>query len=481
MVTLFLTEMWERLSFYGMRALLVLYLVDAVAHGGMGLDVRTATAIYGLYVGATYLTCLPGGWLGDRLFGGQRAVIAGGMLIILGHVLLGVSLTRMQFFLGLTAIALGTGLLKSNASAMVAQLYPQGGARLDAAFTLYYVGINVGATLGPLACGALAEHYGWRAGFLVAAAGMTLGLLQFLWGRRRLGAVGAAPDPAQRASWRVPGIVALALATLIALLFAGVLPVSAPRLQSLCTALIVLAALAYFLYLGWGAGLTRIERRRVVIVAALFAASVLFWAGYEQGGSSLNLFAERDTARVLAGFTIPASWFQSLNPLFILIFAPLFSLLWLALGRRGRDPASPAKFILGLAGVALGFLVMAAAARLVSRGHLASMGFLTLTYLLQTAGELCLSPVGMSAMSQLVPRRFVGQSLGLWFLSLALGELLAGAIAGRLGSSTLAALPAGFFELFCFTAVGAVVLALLLPLLRRFSGAAAPPICTSAG
>jgi len=468
MATLFLTEMWERLSFYGMRALLVLFLVDAVAHGGMGLDVRTATAIYGLYVGATYLTCLPGGWLGDRLLGGQRAVIAGGVLIMLGHLLLGLSQTRGQFFLGLTSIALGTGLLKSNASGMVAQLYPEGGARLDAAFTLYYIGINVGGALGPLACGALAAHYGWRAGFLVAAAGMALGLLQFLWGRRRLGVAGAPPETAQRASWRIPILAALALAVVMALLFAGAIPLGAVQLQSLCTALIVLAAVLYFVYLGWGANLTRLERRHIAVLAVLCAASVLFWAGYEQGGSSLNLFAERDTARVLAGFTVPASWFQSLNPAFILIFAPLFSLLWLALGRRGRDPSSPVKFVLGLAGVALGFLVMAAAARLAAGGHLASMGFLTLTYWLQTAGELCLSPVGMSAVSQLVPRRFVGQSLGLWFMSLALGELLAGAIAGRLGSSSLTALPTGFLDLFWLTAAGAVMLALLTPLLRRW-------------
>jgi len=475
MATLFLTEMWERLSFYGMRALLVLFLVDAVAHGGMGLDDRTATAIYGLYNGATYLTCLPGGWLGDRLMGGQRAVLIGGVLITLGHLLLGLSLTREVFFLGLTVIALGTGLLKSNCSAMVAQLYPAGGARLDAAFTLYYIGINVGATLGPLACGVVADRFGWHAGFLVAAVGMTLGVLQFIWGRHRLGGAGLPPAPAERPSWRIPAIAALALAMLYLLLDRGVLPVSAPLLQSLCMVLIVVAALAYFLVLGFGAGLTRPERRRIGVVVALFAASVLFWAGYEQGGSSLNLFAERYTDRALAvfslpAFTIPAAWFQSLNPVFILLFAPLFSALWLALGRRGRDPSAAAKFILGLVGVGLGFLVMAVGAERVQGGHRAGMGFLTLTYLLQTWGELCLSPVGMSAVSQLVPRRFVGQSLGLWFVSIALAELLAGAIAGALGSNSLAALPGGFMDLFWLSVAGAVLLALLLPWLRRLSG-----------
>ena len=477
LATLFFLEMWERLSFYGMRALLVLFLVHSVAQGGFGLDVRTAAAIYGLYVGGTYIACLPGGWIGDRLLGSQRAVLIGGIIITCGHVLLGFAPSSAVFFLGLLVIVIGTGLLKPNASAIVAQLYSGGGAPLDAGFTIYYVGVNVGATIGPLITGWLGERYGWSYGFMAAAVGMAIGVLQFLWSRRYLGDAGRAPmarsaevlaaTAARRAlPWLCAG--GLALCTAVLLLWGGWVRFSPLVVLNFSTLTVVTIAILYFLYLLFGAGLDPVERRRVGVVIVLFVASALFWAGYEQAGSSFNLFAERDTARAVLGFTVPASWFQSLNPIYIVVFGPVFSVLWVRLGMRDLDPSLPLKFIFGLLGMALGFIVMAMAARVVLAGALASMGWLTLTYLLHTWGELCLSPVGLSAVSKLVPRRFVGQSLGVWFVSISLGELIAGRIAGNFDPEHLATMPALFMRIFWFGLICAAALALLLPLLRRW-------------
>ncbi len=477
LATLFFLEMWERLSFYGMRALLVLFLVHSVAQGGFGLDVRTAAAIYGLYVGGTYIACLPGGWIGDRLLGSQRAVLIGGIIITCGHVLLGFAPSRPVFFLGLLVIVIGTGLLKPNASAIVAQLYSGGGAPMDAGFTIYYVGVNVGATIGPLITGWLGERYGWSYGFMAAAVGMAIGVLQFLWSRRYLGDAGRAPmarsaevlaaTAARRAlPWLCAG--GLALCTAVLLLWGGWVRFSPLVALNFSTLAVVAIAILYFLYLLFGAGLDPVERRRVGVVIVLFVASALFWAGYEQAGSSFNLFAERDTARAVLGFTVPASWFQSLNPIYIVVFGPVFSVLWVRLGMRDLDPSLPLKFIFGLLGMALGFIVMAMAARVVLAGALASMGWLTLTYLLHTWGELCLSPVGLSAVSKLVPRRFVGQSLGVWFVSISLGELIAGRIAGNFDPEHLATMPALFMRIFWFGLICAAALALLLPLLRRW-------------
>lgn len=478
LVTVFFTEMWERLSFYGMRALLILFLVDQVAHGGLGLDDRTAAAIYGLYVGGTYLACLPGGWIGDRLLGGQRAVLIGGIVIALGHLLLGVAPSTQVFFFGLLVIVIGTGLLKPNAGAIVAQLYPEGGARRDAGFTIYYVGVNVGATLGPLIAGLVAVRYGWPYGFMTASVGMTAGVLQYLWGRRLLGDAGRRPmshaSDAQltgtppRAALRWIALAGAMLLAVVALLWSGALAVDPVALQALSTQAIVAIAIAYFAYLLFAAGLTRIERRRVLAVVVLFLASVLFWAGYEQSGSSMNLFAERFTDRALFGWVMPASWFQALNPIYIIVFGPLFSILWVQLARRRLEPATPVKFILGLLGIGSGFIIMAAASRLLVAGHQVGMGWLSVTYLLHTWGELCLSPVGLSVVTKLVPPRFVSQSLGVWFVSLSAGNLLAGRIAGDFDPSNLAAMPGQFMSIVWFSLISAGLLALTLPLMRRW-------------
>jgi POT family proton-dependent oligopeptide transporter len=472
LATLFFVEMWERMSFYGMRALLILYFVDQVAHGGLGLDDRTAASIYGLYVGGTYIASLPGGWFGDRLLGGQRAVLIGGVIIALGHVTLGIAATREVFFLGLLIIVLGTGLLKTNASAIVAQLYPADDPRRDAGFTVYYIGVNLGGWLGPLISGWLALKYGWAAGFFSAAIGMTAGVIQMLWGRSLLGEAGLAPAGGRASGAVVRGAVigVAAMALLVALCLLGAIRIDPNSLASISTQLVIGVAALYFAYLLFGARLTPLERQRVVVMIVLFIASALFWAGFEQSGSSLNLFAQRHTERALFGAEVPAAWFQSLESCFIIIFGGVFSAIWIALGRRNRNPSAGMKFALGLLFMASGFAVMAGASRLLlERGHPVGMIWLIVTYLLITFGELSLSPVGLSAVSKLVPPRFVGQSLGIFLVSLSLGNLMAGLIARDFDPKNLAMMPGQFMFIFWFCAIAAVIVIALLPLLRRWS------------
>ncbi len=471
LTTLFCTEMWERFTFYGMRALLVLFLVSAVGSGGFGIDDRTATAIYGLYNAGVYLAALPGGCIADRLIGAQRAVTAGGILIALGNSLLALSGTQTGFYLGLLVIVGGVGLLKPNVSAIVGGLYPEGGARLDAGFTVFYMGINLGATIGPFVTGKAQEWFGPRAGFGAAALFMALGVLQFHLSRGTLGGAGAyhAPRGPARgvalARWRILGLGLGAVIVLAAAVARGLIPINPVGLARTTTTLILAMACGYFLYYFTAAGLDRQERRRGVVIVVLFLGCALFFSGFEQAGSSLSLFAERYTERRLAGgFIIPSAWFQSLNPAFIILFAPAFAWLWVALARRHLNPSAPAKFALGVMLMGSGFLVMAAAASIVASGSKVLPTWLVATYLLHTFGELCLSPVGLSYFTKLAPRRFVGQMMGMWFLAISLGNLLAGLIAGEFDANHVAAMPAQYLHIVFFSVgLGAVLLALSRP------------------
>lgn len=474
LATLFFTEMWERFSFYGMRALLVLFLVDAISRGGLGLDDKTATAIYGLYTAAVYIVALPGGWIADRLIGAQKAVLYGGILISLGSFGLWLSPNASMFYLGLIVIILGVGLLKPNISALVADLYPEGGGRRDAGFTIFYMGINIGAFIGPLITAWLAQVYGWRVGFMAAGVGMALGVAQFLATRHQLGGAGARPHVPVgtdlSGAWRNLWIGSAILGVLVALPFLGIVKVSPIELQTHGIFVIVGMAALYFAYLLFLAGLDGIEKKRVLVLMVLFLACALFWSGFEQAGSSLNLFAERYTDRVIGAFTVPAGWFQSLNAIFIVIFAPVFSAIWVNLARRNLDPSTPVKFALGLVGMALGFLMMFLAAQVVADGLPAAAYWLVLTYLFHTFGELCLSPVGLSSVTKLVPPRFVGQSLGIWFLAASLGNLLAGKIAGEFDADNVGAMPGQYLDIFWFGMVAAVVLFLVSPVVKRWMG-----------
>jgi proton-dependent oligopeptide transporter, POT family len=462
--TLFFTEMWERFSYYGMRALLVLFMTDAVTHGGMGLTDRVATAIYGLYTAGVYLAALPGGWVADRFLGSRRSVWWGGLLIASGQFLLLLPRTG-SFYLGLVAIAAGTGLLKPNISAMVGELYPEGGARRDAGFTIFYLGINLGAFISPLITSALGEKLNWRYGFAAAGCGMLLGLLQFRLTARNLGEVGLRPgsqvvQPRDRA---LLGFIMTVLVLTVALSLLGVIrfdPVTAARGT---TYLIAAIALLYFLLIFLFGRLDSAERKRVGLIAILFIASAVFWSGFEQAGSSLNLFAERYTQRLLsfANYEIPAGWFQSLGPLFVISLAPVFAWLWVALGRRGLEPSLPVKFALGLLLVAAGFLVMAVASRFVGSGQRVWPTWLLTTFLLHTFGELCLSPVGLSSVTKLAPRRLVGQMMGLWFLATSLGNLFAGLIAGEFNAQSADLMSGRYLQIVLTSAAAGVVLLLV--------------------
>ena len=363
--TLFFTEMWERFSYYGMRAILVLFMTNAVATGGMGLDDVTATAIYGLYTAAVYVVALPGGWIADRLLGLRRSVFWGGVVIAAGHFTLAIP-NVIAFYSGLALIVIGTGLLKPNISAIVGDLYPEGGARRDAGFSIYYMGINIGGFLGPLVCGYLGEAVDWHLGFGAAGVGMVLGLIQYSLGGRHLGNAGELRPEAQSPAARAAAARAL-LRTLeavvgLALIVAALQAMGAIRLTLVasstgpaCSSSRLPAA--YLLYVVLFGGLTTVEKKRVGVIAVCFLAAACFWSGFEQAGSSMNLFADRLTDRIIGGWEMPASWLQSVNGVFIILLAPLFSALWLWLG--SRNPSIPAKMAFGLMFLGVGFAVLA--------------------------------------------------------------------------------------------------------------------------
>ncbi len=461
LATLFLTELWERFSYYGTRALLILFMTAPAATGGLAFDVPRASAIYGLYTAMVYLLSLPGGWLADRMLGLRRAVLYGGVLIALGNF----ALTAPQlsfFYAGLVLIAAGTGLLKPNVSTIVGQLYEPADGRRDAGFSIFYMGINLGAFISPLICGYLGQRVGWRLGFLLAGVGMTLGLLQFVAGWKHLGTAGAAPaDPDPRAREHLGLGLGLAALVLAAAGWAGV------TVQGLSDALglvLLLTALAFFGWLFFLGRWTPEERKRLFVVAVLFLASCVFWSLYEQAGSTLNLFAERSTRKDVLGWSFPASWLQSVPALFVILLAPVFAWIWVRLGPR--DPSSPAKFALGLAGAGAGFWLLALAAASAGGGQVSAL-WLVAVYFLHTVGELCLSPVGLSAMTRLAPARIGGLLMGVWFLSISAGNYLGARLAAFYETLPLATL----FGLVGAFGMGAgLILAVFVRPMRRLTG-----------
>ncbi len=469
--TLFFTEMWERMSYYGMRALLVLYMTGTLAKGGLGLPDKTASAIYGLYVCGVYLVALPGGWLADRLIGQQRAVLVGGIIIAIGHFTLAIP-AKSTFFIGLLIVVLGTSLLKPSASSLVGQLYPEGGARRDSGFTLFYMGVNLGGFLGPLVCGYLGERVDWHYGFAAAGVGMVGGVVQYTLTRHHLGDAGlqpSNPSPTPRRHWAGVAIALAAVAIVAILVTLQILPINPVAVARQTSYLILATALGWFIWVFAFGKLQPVEKKRLLLIGVLFIASALFWSGFEQAGSSMNLFAERFTHRLYFGQEIPAGWFQSVNPVFVLTFAAVFSRLWLYLARRNLTPSLAAKFAAGLFLLSGGFLVMFFASGLALARGPVSPGWLITTYLLYTWGELALSPVGLSAVTKLAPPRYGVQTMGIWFLSISLGNLLAGLLAGEITGENAGQMPAQFLHVVMITAATALVLALCAPFLRRLA------------
>ena len=420
--TLFFTEMWERFSFYGLRALLVLYMTASVAQGGLAFPTERATSIVGWYGFGVYAAAIPGGWIADRFLGQFRSVFVGGVIIALGHFSMAFP-SVTTFYLGLCLIVVGTGLLKPNISTMVGSLYDKDDERRDAGFSIFYMGINLGAFLAPFIVGTLGQRVSWHLGFGCAGIGMTFGLIQYVLGKNRL----------------------------------------LPALQRLGQSEARAAAAAE----PWWR-FTRDEWSRVSAIAVFFLFSCVFWGAFEQAASSLNLFADRLSNNRVFGYDFPSTWYQSLNSMFMIFgLAPLLAWLWIRLGPR--QPSSPVKFSLGLLFTGLGFALLVPAAKMAQeQGILVSPWWLVGVYFLHTIGELCLSPVGLSIVTKLAPSRIAGAMMGLWFLSIAVGNKLAGWAAGYFDRLPL---PQLFGAVALTTFVAAVVLlALTRPISRLMGG-----------
>ncbi|WP_100655942.1 peptide MFS transporter [Alteromonas flava] len=465
--TLFFTEMWERMSYYGMRALLVLFMTASLQEEGLAFTVATATAIYGLYTGAVYFMGLPGGWLADRLLGGQKAVWYGGIIIMSGHIVLAIPSTQ-TFFIGLILVVLGTGLLKPNIGAMVGMLYSDEDKRRDSGYTLYYMGINIGSVIGYIVCGYLATNWGYHYAFGAAAVGMAIGLVQYKLTQPKLEGAAATPTVdlspnAQRLSWMVIVGFLIALALVTFMVSSGALVIDAVALAKYVAVFFTLVFLAYYAAIFFFGNLDGNEKRKLGALFLVCIASICFWAGFEQAGSSLNLFGRDYTDRMLGSFEIPPAWFQSANSFFIIILSPFFAALWINLGKRMLDPSYGFKCAIGLIIMATGFIVMFFAAQLAASGLKVAPYWLVMTYFLHTVGELCLSPVALSAVSKLSPKRFAGQMMGVFVLTYSIGNVVAGLLAGNFDPSRLDEMPGLYMQISLFSiAIGIVVLLFVL-------------------
>ncbi|NJN41174.1 MAG: peptide MFS transporter [Flammeovirgaceae bacterium] len=456
LATLFFTEMWERFSYYGIRAILILYMTAPVEYGGLGFDIVVAASIYALFTSLAYMANLLGGWIADNIIGQRKAILWGGFLIAAGNFLLflpGIA----SFYGGLFVIILGTGLLKPNVSAIVAQIYPDNDDRKDAGFYIFYTGINLGAFIAPLVCSTLAEKVNWQLGFLAACIGMILGIIQFRLGYKFLGQAGIQPAAVasnedlsgnkKKLYFMIAGF--LGLFALLALLNAqGVLSITPTLIADAFQYIFVITVLVFFGWLFFIAKWEPKERDRLIVISVFFFCSALFWSAFEQAGSSLNLFANDFTDKTVPnwmvdvvnpivglftepmsyGVSFPTGWFQSLNALFIIMLAPIFSSFWKKLG--SHEPSSPAKFAWGLIGVGIGFGVIMVAASYATKDNQVSPMWLVSLYFIHTIAELCLSPVGLSKVTSLAPARVVSLMMGVWFLGTSIGNFIAGKMAG---------------------------------------------------
>lgn len=435
--TLFFTELWERFSYYGMRSILILYMTSTAAQGGLGMNVRDAAGLYGTYTMAVYLTALPGGLVADYLTGARLAVFLGGIIIAAGHFSMAFH-SMTTFYLGLSFIAIGTGLLKPNISVMVGGLYRENDPRRDSGFSIFYMGINLGAFLAPLVVGYLAKGESfkrflssmgmdpaksWHWGFAAAGVGMVLGLIIYLLNRRQLARVGNKVKTVTKG-----------------------LDTGTTRKTH---------------------ALTSGDWKRIAAIFIFFLFTILFWAAYEQKGASLNLFADRLVRTEIFGVGFPAPYLQSLTPLFVIMLTPLFAVLWVRL--KDRQPSSPAKFTLGLLLIGVAYVLMIPAAMLTAQGRV-SFWWLVGLYFLEVCGEMCLSPVGLSSVTKLSPPKLVGIMMGVWFLAAALGNKLAGYISGFFVANDPWRLTTMYGGIAIGLLVSAGILAMLTPTIKRLMG-----------
>jgi POT family proton-dependent oligopeptide transporter len=427
---LFFSEMWERFSYYGMRALLVFYMTKQFLFGD-----DQAYAVYGSYTALVYATPVFGGMLADRLLGYRKAVVVGGVLMALGHFAMAIE-NQQVFYLALGLLICGNGFFKPNISTIVGNLYEPHDPRRDSGFTIFYMGINLGAGAAPLLCGFIGEKYGWHWGFGLAGIGMVLGLIVFLAGQKMLHGVADPPDAERLKKPLVAGLsheLSVYLGAAVVVLVAWQLVQRSTVVGFILSGIGIVVIVGLMIFM-----LTKVDkdaRDKMLVALILIAFNVVFWAFFEQAGSSINLFTDRNVDRSLGSLSIPASVFQSVNPAFILLFAPLFSMLWNRLGQREREPSTPVKFALGLLQLGLGFGALYLGASTAGSDGIVAIGWLVLGYLLHTTGELCLSPVGLSMITKLSPHKIVGLMMGTWFLSTAFSQYVAGIIAALTGVS----------------------------------------------
>ena len=460
--TLFFTELWERMSYYGMRGLLVLYMtIGVVGNPGLGWSNIEANAIYGIYAGMVYFLALPGGWLADNLLGYQKAVLYGALIIMFGHFTLAIPLEQ-TFILGLALVAIGTGLLKPNISSIVGQLYADNDERRDSGFTVFYMSINIGSMLGFAVCGYLGERIGWHWGFGAAGIGMLFGVLQFIFFKDNLGEAGLYPNSMSQERrqslkfWTISTILFFLVIVLTGML--GIWNVDPVFFAERFRDFLVVISFVYFGYLFFFAGLTSNEKKNVLMLLLLFVGAAAFWSGFDQSAGSLSIFTRDYVNLTFGSFQAPVSWTQFLNPLFVVMFAPFFAYLWIYLGKRNLNPNTPIKFAIGLIFMGLGFIVMLYAVEYALISAPVGVQWLLLTYLLHTFGELVLSPVGLSAFSRYSPKKYLGQMMGLWFLASSLGGVLAGLLGGEATESGLTSMTPIFTELIYYYFILAVVL-----------------------
>jgi proton-dependent oligopeptide transporter, POT family len=472
LTTLFFTELWERFSYYGMRALLTLFMVAAIADGGLGMATADAARLYGNYTMAVYMLAIPGGYIADHWLGARRAVLIGGAIIACGHFALAVPSVAM-FTAGLILIALGSGLLKPNISAMVGALYGKDDPRRDAGFSIFYLGINLGAFIAPIVTGFLAQSatakaalaaYGinpalsWHFGFAAAGVGMVLGLAVYVLQGERLAGVGNAPPDA-----RLPFAKTAAVLAGTAALMGLVVLSDRPGFEGLRLLFVALPVAA----IAANVRSADLDRRKIAAVFVFFLAAMVFWALFEQAGFTLALFADRSTQSTLFGVPFPSAWYQALNPLFVIMLAPVFAWAFVRMG--DKQPSSPVKFTLGLVCLGASYLLMVPAAVLTVAGKVSPLWLVAL-FLLQTIGELFLSPVGLSTMTRLAPPRFVGLVLGLWFLAASFGSKIAALLGGDFQTDDPAKLAVYFAGLAALAAVSALALIAATPWLKRLMG-----------
>ncbi|MFF4018129.1 oligopeptide:H+ symporter [Streptomyces sp. NPDC001843] len=427
LATLFMTEMWERFSFYGMKALLPLYLV---APAGLHLGAATATAIYSVYLSLVYLLTLPGGWFADRVLGPRKTVAVAGVVIMLGHLTLALP-NSGTFYAGLGLVAIGSGLLKANISTMVGHLYDgPDDPRRDGGFTLFYIGINVGAFAAPLIIGTVGQEVNWHLGFALAALGMALGLAQFLLGTRHLDSRSDVVPTPLSAEEKAATLRKAALWAGVAVVFYAVVGFSGAYTLNWVMVPIIIAGLlipvVVLARIKRDRDLDRTEQSRMSAYIWFFVAAAVFWMIYDQGGSTVSIFADNSAENSILGWKFPVSWYQSVNPVMIMAFAPVFAALWLALNRRGKEPSTATKFAGGLVLIGASFFLFLAPLAIADGGHKAAAMWMVAIYFVQTVGELLLSPVGLSVTTKMAPAKYASQMMGVWFLAVTAGDATTG-------------------------------------------------------